>query len=56
MEKITLSVEELAELIGVSKTTIYTMVRQDEIPHKKVRNRILFHRPTVEIWLGGGNK
>lgn len=51
MEKVALSVDEVAELIGVSVTTIYTMVKQNEIPHKKVRGRILFHRETIEKWL-----
>jgi len=51
MEKITLSVSEVAELIGVSVTTIYTMVRQNEIPNKRVRGRIVFHRGTIEKWL-----
>lgn len=49
--KITLSVHEVAELIGVSTTTIYTMVRLNEIPYKKVRGRIIFHRETIEKWL-----
>ncbi|MGE7546072.1 helix-turn-helix domain-containing protein [Sporosarcina newyorkensis] len=53
MEKITLTVNEVAALIGVGMTTIYTMVRQEEIPHKKVRGRILFHRGTIEKWLSG---
>lgn len=51
MEKITLSVNEVAKLIGVSDNTIYTMARLKEIPHKKVRGRILFHRGTIERWL-----
>jgi len=51
MGKITMSVEEIASELGVSKTTIYTMARQKEIPHTKVRGRILFHRPTIEHWL-----
>lgn len=51
MEKITYSVNEVADLIGVSSTTIYTMVRLGEIPHKKVRGRILFHRGSIENWL-----
>lgn len=51
MEKITMTVEEVSGFIGVGKTTIYAMVRQNEIPHKKVRGKILFHRPTIENWL-----
>lgn len=50
-KKMTMSVEEVSGLIGVGKTTIYAMVRQNEIPHKKVRGKILFHRPTIEKWL-----
>lgn len=53
MEKITLTVNEVAELLGIGCTTVYTMVRKDEIPHKKVRGRILFHRGTIENWLTG---
>lgn len=55
MEKITLTVNEVATLIGVSDTTIYTMVREREIPHKKVRGRILFHRGTIENWLSSNS-
>lgn len=51
LEKITLSVNEISEVLGVSQTTIYSMVRQNEIPHKKVRGRILFHKATIENWL-----
>ena len=51
-KKMTMSVDELAEELQISNTTIYTMVRRNEIPHKKVRGRILFHRQTIEKWLG----
>lgn len=51
MEKITLTVNEVAELIGVSIGTIYKMARLKEIPHKRVRGRILFHKETIEKWL-----
>ncbi|MHA0855894.1 helix-turn-helix domain-containing protein [Paenibacillus sp. CMAA1364] len=53
MTKITLSVAETAQLIGVSTATIYTMARQNEIPHVKVRGRILFHRDMIEQWVRG---
>lgn len=46
-----MSVDEVASELGVSRTTIYTMAREKEIPHTKVRGRILFHRPTIEHWL-----
>lgn len=49
--RLTIDVKEVAELIGVSATCIYTLVREKQIPFKRVRSRILFHRPTVEAWL-----
>ncbi|MGE7932620.1 helix-turn-helix domain-containing protein [Viridibacillus arvi] len=51
MERMTLTVAEVAELIGVSKMTIYTMCRTEEIPCKRVRGRILFYRPVIMDWL-----
>lgn len=51
MECITLSVKEVAKLLGVSVATVYIMARGNEIPHKKVRTRIIFHRETIEKWL-----
>lgn len=53
MAKITLTVAEAAELIGVSQTTVYTMAREKQIPHARVRGRILFHRDVIESWLRG---
>lgn len=53
MEKITLDIKEAAALIGVSQTTMYTAVREGQIPFKKIRGRILFHRETIESWLRG---
>lgn len=52
MCKITLNVKEVAELIGVSTTTIYAMVRENQIPYMRVRSSIIFHRGTIETWLG----
>lgn len=54
MEKITLNVKEVAGLLGVSAQTIYTMVREDQIPHSKIRSKIVFHKGTIEAWLAKG--
>lgn len=51
MNKLTMSVAEIANLLGVGTTTIYMMARQNEIPHKRLRGRIVFHYPTIEKWL-----
>lgn len=53
MKKITLTVNEVALLLGVSTTTIYTMVREGQIPHNRIRAKIVFHRDVIESWLKG---
>lgn len=50
MDRITLTVKETAELLGISLTTIYSLVKTNEIPHTKVKGKILFHRNMVENW------
>jgi excisionase family DNA binding protein len=53
MEKRVLNVQEVAEFCGVSISTIYDMVRTGEIPHTRLRNRILFHCDVIDKWLRG---
>lgn len=53
MQKITLDVKEVCGLLGISNTTVYTMVRHEEIPHFKVRGKILFNRDVIEAWTRG---
>lgn len=50
MTKITLDVKELTELLGISSATVYAMVREGQIPHFKLRGKILFHRQVIEDW------
>lgn len=54
MQKITLTTLEVSQLLGVSRATIYTMVREDEIPHFKVRGKILFNRDVITSWTRKG--
>ncbi|RUS47672.1 helix-turn-helix domain-containing protein [Cohnella sp. AR92] len=51
--KLTISVSEVAEMVGVSTGTIYTMARENQLPHVRVRGRILFYRDNIEKWLRG---
>ncbi|NEU29960.1 helix-turn-helix domain-containing protein [bacterium LRH843] len=53
MNKITMSVKEVAAFLGVSVTTIYTMTRNNEIPYIKIRGRVLFNRDLIEEWTRG---
>ncbi|MEH7223896.1 helix-turn-helix domain-containing protein [Bacillus sp. JJ1566] len=51
MQRKTLTTEEVADYIGVHKDTIYTMVRQKQIPHIRVRRRIFFSIETIDAWM-----
>lgn len=52
MGKITMTVQEVADYIGVSADTIYAMVREKQIPYIKVRRRYFFRKPTIDDWMG----
>lgn len=51
MQPVTITVAEAAAYLGVSTDTIYEMVRRQEIPHIRIRRRILFRRDTLDAWL-----
>lgn len=53
IERITLNVSEVAQLLGTSATTIYTGCREGDIPHFRVRGKILFNREVIEAWTRG---
>ena len=50
-QRVTMTVHETAAYLGVSGDTIYEMVRRKEIPHIRIRRRILFRRDTLDAWL-----
>lgn len=52
-EKITMTPLEMSRLLGISRATIYTMVRENEVPHFKVRGKILFNRSVIIAWTKG---
>ncbi len=53
MEKITLSVRDVAEVLGVSVATVYTGVSEGEIPHFRIRGKILFNKDVIMEWTRG---
>ncbi|MEC0269697.1 helix-turn-helix domain-containing protein [Paenibacillus anseongense] len=50
-DKSILSVLELSDYLGVSTDCVYTMVREKQIPHVRIRRRILFHRHEIDLWI-----
>ncbi len=53
-ERATLTVEQLAQVLGVSRSKIYEMIQTNELPVVPIRlgRRILFSRAKVEEFLG----
>ncbi|APB37950.1 helix-turn-helix domain-containing protein [Bacillus coagulans] len=51
MRNSTLTVQEVATYLGVHPDTIYTMVREKQIPFFRVRKRIFFSRESIDKWI-----
>lgn len=47
----TLTVTDVAQLLGVSTVTIYTLVREQRIPHFRIQSRILFRLESINEWI-----
>ena len=50
MDKL-LKPEEVAELLGVEKSTIYQWTHQGFIPHVKLRNLVRFRPKAIAEWV-----
>jgi excisionase family DNA binding protein len=53
MEKLTVTVPEAAKLLGVSRMTAYTAVRDGTIPSLRIGRRLLVPRAALERLLDG---
>ncbi|MUV37804.1 hypothetical protein JNUCC1_01610 [Lentibacillus sp. JNUCC-1] len=51
LERERMTVKEVAAYLGVHADMIYTMARKNEIPHFKMRSKILFTRDVIEKWV-----
>lgn len=47
----TLTVSEASQIIGICEDTLYEMIRQKQIPHFRVRRRILLRYHTILRWM-----
>ena len=47
-EKLVLTVEQAAEILGISRPTAYLAIRTGEIPHIRIGRRILIPRAALE--------
>jgi len=53
--KMTLSVREAAELIGISKPKMYELIHSNEIPSIHVGKKIVIARQVLMDWLSEGD-
>ena len=53
--KMTLSVREAAELIGISKPKMYELIHSNEIPSIHVGKKIVIARQALMDWLSEGD-
>lgn len=50
--RITLTVEEVASLLGLGRTAAYEAARRGDIPTRKLGRRVLVPVPAFQAWLG----
>jgi excisionase family DNA binding protein len=46
-----IDVQAVARLLHVGRNTVYALVARNAIPHRRLGNRIRFHRAAVMRWL-----
>lgn len=51
MEKLTYSIQEVAELLGISKSYAYEMVKLKKIPSIQIGKRRVVPKITLEQWI-----
>lgn len=49
-EKIAISVTEAAELLGLSRPTVYKLIHRGDFPVMRIGTRTLIHRGKLEEW------
>lgn len=54
--RLTLSVEEAASLLGISRTLAYELVTRGDLPHLRLGRRILVSRRALEAMVDGPDR
>ncbi len=49
--RLTVTVKQLAEMMGLNESAIYQLTSQKRIPHVKIGRRVLFPVEVVRKWL-----
>lgn len=51
MEKDIMNLNEVAEFLGLSKSTIYNLLKRKEIPATKIASTWMFNKSVLEKWV-----
>ena len=51
-QRITLSVEEVASLLGLGRTATYEAARRGQLPSRRLGRRVVIPVPALLEWLG----
>ncbi|HUT89817.1 MAG TPA: helix-turn-helix domain-containing protein [Thermoguttaceae bacterium] len=46
-----LTIDELAEYLKISKSTLYKLVQEGALPGQKIGRRWRFHKDAIDSWL-----
>ena len=48
-----LTVDDVADLLGIGRNTVYDAANRGQIPHRRIGRRLIFSRTAVMEWLQG---
>lgn len=51
MDRIVFNVNELADYLKVSQSTIRKLIREKAIPHFRIFSKILFNKQDIDLWI-----
>lgn len=51
IQRATVNAKQAALYLGVCEETLMHEVRQNKVPHNKLRGRYIFHLPTIDKWM-----
>ena len=51
LERKAYSVQDVADMLGVSVDIVYRLVKHNDLPHKRLGGRIVVPAPMFETWL-----
>ncbi len=55
-DKLTITVDEAAVMLGISRSLAYELVRRGNLPHLRLARRIVISRRAVERMIDGGDR